>query len=114
MDLLKVGEGNRVKRATKMNNSSSRSHSIFQVLIEYDKVDENGMIRKAKLNLCDLAGSEKLLSDETDLYLSVDNERKLSQQKAHFIELKNINLSLTTLGKVISLLAKPLQLKQIT
>lgn len=29
MDLLKVGEANRVKRSTKMNLMSSRSHSIF-------------------------------------------------------------------------------------
>jgi len=34
--LLKRGEKNRVKRSTKMNISSSRSHSIFQLLIETD------------------------------------------------------------------------------
>lgn len=51
-----------------------------------------------KINLCDLAGSEKMNKSE-----------KLHQQ--HFYELKNINLSLTTLGKVISALSdknKPL------
>ncbi len=51
------------------------------------------MLRRAKLNLCDLAGSEKL-----------DKREEIG--KAHFSELKNINLSLTTLGKVISCLAK--------
>ena len=36
MTLLKRGEKNRIKRATKMNIRSSRSHSIFQLLIESD------------------------------------------------------------------------------
>jgi hypothetical protein len=30
------------------------------MLVEYDKPDGNGMIKRAKLNLADLAGSEKL------------------------------------------------------
>jgi len=45
-----------------------------------------------KINLCDLAGSEKIQKTET---MTFD----------HFEELKNINLSLTTLGKVIGSLA---------
>lgn len=45
-----------------------------------------------KINLCDLAGSEKIVKTE-----KIDSE--------HFEELKNINLSLTTLGKVISSLS---------
>ena len=48
---------------------------------------------RSKLNLCDLAGSEK-----------VNKNEHLHNQ--HMSELKNINLSLTTLGKVIQLLAK--------
>lgn len=46
-----------------------------------------------KLNLCDLAGSEKINKSER-----MNNE--------HLEELKNINLSLTTLGKVISCLSE--------
>jgi len=47
---------------------------------------------RSKLNLCDLAGSEKLnKNEETEL--------------DHLSELKNINLSLTTLGKVIKQLS---------
>lgn len=46
-----------------------------------------------KVNLCDLAGSEKI--------------HKREQMNAqHFEELRNINLSLTTLGKVISCLGE--------
>lgn len=91
--LLKRGERNRITRHTKNNISSSRSHSIFQLIVETDEVDKRGMLKRAKLNLCDLAGSEKLDKSETI-------------GKAHLSELKNINLSLTTLGKVISCLAK--------
>jgi hypothetical protein len=40
-----------------MNQASSRSHSIFQ--IKYERVQNQTMFR-SKLNLCDLAGSEKL------------------------------------------------------
>lgn len=50
-------------------------------------------MRRAKLNLCDLAGSEKMNKDE---------QRMDSQ---HLLELKTINLSLSSLGKVISALA---------
>jgi len=47
---------------------------------------------KSKLNLCDLAGSEKIQAE-----MNVIGD--------HFKELKNINLSLSTLSKVISALA---------
>lgn len=56
-------------------------------------MDVKGNIRRCKLNLCDLAGSEK-----------IDTEERLGQQ--HMEEHKSINLSLSTLGKVISVLAK--------
>jgi len=50
------------------------------------------MLVKSKLNLADLAGSEKLSPDE-------------EYQVEHLNELKNINLSLSTLGRVIEILA---------
>ena len=51
------------------------------------------MMIRGKLNLCDLAGSEK-----------IGLEENLGQQ--HLLELKTINLSLSSLGKVISSLAQ--------
>lgn len=92
MVLLTRGEKNRIKRTTKMNIHSSRSHSLFQLLIETDKVDSKGMLKRSKLNLGDLAGSEKINKDE-------------EMQAKHMLELRNINLSLTTLGKVIGQLS---------
>jgi hypothetical protein len=50
------------------------------------------MIRRSKLNLGDLAGSEKIDKDE------IMNEQ-------HMKELRSINQSLSTLGKVIMTLA---------
>ena len=50
--------------------------------------DENGMILKSRFNLCDLAGSEKMNTEDETM-------------KEHLSELKKINLSLTILGKVI-------------
>jgi hypothetical protein len=90
--LLKRGEKNRVVRGTYMNQNSSRSHSLFQLVLQTTKVDKNGFIRRSKLNLADLAGSEKINKQE---------EYRVN----HVQELRNINLSLTTLGKVIYQLA---------
>jgi uncharacterized protein with HEPN domain len=50
------------------------------------------MLKRVKLNLGDLAGSEKVNKDE-------------ELQAKHMLELRNINLSLTTLGKVIQQLS---------
>ena len=50
------------------------------------------MLKRAKLNIGDLAGSEKICLEEFP-------------NAQHMNELKNINLSLTSLGKVISQLA---------
>jgi len=92
LSLLYFGERNRITRQTHMNIFSSRSHSVFHINIE--KVNsETKQIVKSKLNLCDLAGSEKI------------DPESLTQGK-HLDELKTINLSLTTLGKVISGLAQ--------
>lgn len=43
-----------------MNVKSSRSHTIFQVLLESSTANTKGNFKKARLNLCDLAGSEKV------------------------------------------------------
>lgn len=90
--LLKQGDRNRVVRQTRFNHHSSRSHTIFQVLIEGDKANKRGALKRAKMNLCDLAGSEKF-------------DKEGMMVKDHIQEMNSINKSLTTLGKVISALA---------
>ncbi|DAZ99258.1 TPA: hypothetical protein N0F65_008125, partial [Lagenidium giganteum] len=87
--LLQCGEQHRAVRSTHMNQVSSRSHSVFQLLLEQKKKD--GTTIKSKLNLVDLAGSEKWNMDSNML----DN---------HISEMTNINLSLHTLGRCIAAL----------
>lgn len=113
LQLLRIAEENRAIRETHMNMFSSRSHSIFQIQVEYKKVDDSDPLDasesidgiplqgssggeatyRAKFNLVDLAGSEKW---NTKQYL----------RDEHIAEMTNINLSLHTLGKCISSLAQ--------
>lgn len=57
LTLLQCGEQHRAVRSTHMNQVSSRSHSVFQLMLEQRKHD--GSTLKSKFNLVDLAGSEK-------------------------------------------------------
>ena len=77
-----------------MNSESSRSHSIFTIIIEMSSMDaESGkeMLRAGKLNLVDLAGSER--------------QKKTGATGLAAIEGSKINLSLSNLGNVISALS---------
>ena len=56
--LLAEGEANRRTASTNMNQHSSRSHSVFMMLVEQKCQD--GSVKRGKLNLVDLAGSERL------------------------------------------------------
>ena len=60
--LVKLGEENRAIRETHMNTASSRSHSLFQIMVEQTRIEdgaEGERVLKSKFNLVDLAGSEK-------------------------------------------------------
>lgn len=50
-----------------MNDYSSRSHSIFSIILESSYKDDSGQIAfwVGKLNLVDLAGSEKTKQTKT-------------------------------------------------
>ena len=69
-----------------MNAESSRSHSLFIISITM-RDNDDGSAKTGKLYLVDLAGSEKIA--------------KTGAQGQTLEEAKNINKSLTTLGKVI-------------
>ena len=56
--VMQAGKKNRSTGATLMNQSSSRSHSIFTIVIECAET-KGDHIRVGKLNLVDLAGSER-------------------------------------------------------
>jgi len=90
--VLEVGKKNRSVGATKMNQGSSRSHSVFTVTIESTVKDDKGNehVRMGKLNLVDLAGSERA--------------GKTEATGDRFKEGVKINMSLSALGNVISAL----------
>ena len=56
--LLKFGEKFRAVTATNMNAVSSRSHSLF--ILTLTQKFKDGSSKTGKLNLADLAGSEKV------------------------------------------------------
>ncbi|KAJ1523483.1 hypothetical protein ONE63_001336 [Megalurothrips usitatus] len=94
MDLMKKGETIRKIGVTNMNERSSRSHSIFRVIIESRNTasDADEAIQVSHLNLVDLAGSERAGATGC-----------VGDQ---FKEGCAINTSLFTLGKVIAQLSE--------
>ena len=94
-DVLKCGMKNRSVGETKMNQSSSRSHSLFQISIERSEVGADGKqhIKAGKLNMVDLAGSERIA--------------KTGATGDRLKEATKINQSLSTLCHVISALTDP-------
>lgn len=81
---------NRATAATKANERSSRSHSVFRLYIE-GRNAATGQKLNGLLNLVDLAGSERLSHSKAE----GDRLR----------ETRNINKSLSALGDVIAALA---------
>jgi hypothetical protein len=56
--VLALAQKRRCVKATSSNEHSSRSHMLFT--IHFDVKTKNGVSRTGKLNVCDLAGSERL------------------------------------------------------
>ncbi|XP_039080672.1 kinesin-like protein KIF20B isoform X3 [Hyaena hyaena] len=89
--LLKLGIKHQSVAFTKLNNASSRSHSIFTIRILHIEDSETPRVmRVSELCLCDLAGSERSM--------------KTQNEGERLRETGNINTSLLTLGKCINVL----------
>ncbi|XP_007667459.1 kinesin-like protein KIF1A isoform X3 [Ornithorhynchus anatinus] len=94
-DLMDSGNKARTVAATNMNETSSRSHAVFNIIFTQKRHDAETDItteKVSKVSLVDLAGSER--ADST------------GAKGTRLKEGANINKSLTTLGKVISALAE--------
>ncbi|XP_077485537.1 kinesin-like protein KIFC1 [Amblyomma americanum] len=84
--LLRCARKNRAVAATKCNERSSRSHSVFRLDITGHNA-HTGLGCRGRLNLVDLAGSERLSESQS--------------AGARLREAQNINRSLANLGNVI-------------
>nr|XP_019606358.1 PREDICTED: kinesin-like protein KIF14 [Rhinolophus sinicus] len=94
---LELGNKQRATAATGMNDKSSRSHSVFTLVMTQTKTEfvdgeEHDHRITSRINLIDLAGSERSASAQT--------------QGEQLKEGVSINRSLLTLGKVISALSE--------
>lgn len=89
MNVMRAGANNRHIAETKMNQRSSRSHSIFIVTVAQKNLRDLSNTT-GRLYLVDLAGSEKV--------------SKTGAQGAQLEEAKQINKSLSALGNVINAL----------
>ncbi|XP_010056124.2 kinesin-like protein KIN-7O isoform X2 [Eucalyptus grandis] len=99
LDLMEFGEAHRHIGETNMNVYSSRSHTIFRMIIESRDKTEDGdggsscdAVRVSVLNLVDLAGSERAA--------------KTGAEGVRLKEGSHINKSLMTLGTVIKKLSE--------
>lgn len=90
--LLQLGSHRRQVAATKCNDLSSRSHTIFTITVLTKRLTDSGeeYVSSGKLNLVDLAGSENIGRS------GAENKRAA--------EAGLINKSLLTLGRVINAL----------
>lgn len=91
-ELQNRGKVLRVVAGHDMNERSSRSHSIFTIVVDNSYIDEEGKehIKTGKLNLVDLAGSER--------------QKKTGAKGEVLDQAIHINQSLSTLGNVVSAL----------
>lgn len=90
--LLREGSHKRQVAATRCNDLSSRSHTVFTVTVYMKRTSETGedYVCSGKLNLVDLAGSE--------------NIQRSGAENKRAAEAGLINKSLLTLGRVINAL----------
>jgi kinesin family protein C1 len=91
--LMRVAARSRSVASTKMNAQSSRSHSVFMLNLRGYNADTGAEVEGA-LNLCDLAGSERL-----DRSGASNDAKRLRETQA-------INKSLSSLGDVFNALAQ--------
>ncbi|CAM9812948.1 unnamed protein product [Ectocarpus fasciculatus] len=88
--LIDQGMASRTVGSTAMNDTSSRSHSVFTVKVHQKDATDESKSTFAKINLVDLAGSERAKST--------------GATGARLKEGANINKSLSSLGNVINAL----------
>ncbi|XP_043912858.1 kinesin-like protein KIF20B isoform X2 [Protopterus annectens] len=96
--ILQLGKKHQSIACTKLNNLSSRSHSIFSVrILQLEDEEVPRVLKVSEFCMCDLAGSERCA--------------KTQNEGDRLREAGNINTSLLTLGKCINALKSNQQSK---
>ena len=108
-DLLCTGARTRSIATTDMNDYSSRSHTVFQIVVDTTTYRHNAMEAveatrsKCKLSLVDLAGSEKWRMHTSSSSTS-GSAGSISQDRIK--EMTSINKSLSALGNCVAALTQ--------
>lgn len=89
--VMQRGNSARSIGSTKMNEDSSRSHSVFTLKVQQQQ-GSGDLVIESKIQLVDLAGSEQV--------------KRTGAHGDRLEEAKSINLSLSCLGNVVSALAE--------
>ncbi|XP_022097361.1 kinesin-like protein KIF6 [Acanthaster planci] len=90
LNLLFLGDTNRMIAETPMNQASTRSHCIFTIHVSIREAG-SATIRRAKLHLVDLAGSERV--GKTGVGGTLLTEAKYINLSLHFLEQVIVALS---------------------
>lgn len=102
--LIRTARAARAVAATRYNDYSSRSHSVFQLHL-HGRNEQRRETVESVLNLVDLAGSERLSATTPSDSTSSSGGAGTAATSARQKETLNINLSLLNLRKVITALA---------
>ncbi|GMI11050.1 hypothetical protein TrVE_jg3315 [Triparma verrucosa] len=92
--ILTIAQNRRATKATNSNDTSSRSHLVFTIVMEVKHSSDENLNRTGRLHICDLAGSERL------------SKSKSNESKELLKETQAINSSLLNLSNVIEKLQK--------
>lgn len=104
LQLLNVGEKQKRKASTAMNERSSRAHSIFIVRMN-QTCKNSGVTITSRLFLADLGGSEQMKKSQP--FVSGQNQEQADyERKQRTREAVNINLGLLSLKQCVEALRK--------
>ncbi|GMH64196.1 hypothetical protein TL16_g03911 [Triparma laevis f. inornata] len=92
--ILSLAQNRRATKATNSNDTSSRSHMVFTIVVDVVHSTDENLSRTGRLHICDLAGSERL------------SKSKSNESKELLKETQAINSSLLNLSNVIEKLQK--------
>jgi hypothetical protein len=118
-DILRIGDAQKRRAATAMNDRSSRAHALFILTLTQTRLDSSApalsssagvqsTTRTSRLFLADLGGSEQVKKSKVEaggLRVGIDDQFSLGFEMAqHMREAVYINLGLLALKKVIEAL----------